>query len=153
MSRHEVPKTAGNDDAFKIYDPARVSHLPVSQSVRRPSGVVGSLAMLDPRVVGATPLDPVLKSGHPCRGASYPTLHDELNSFCTAQMRQPCPLRSRLFLIPILEWILPRCCSITKTTFGKANFDPKTTFGKAILYLCGITNQFFCLWISRLSSP
>ena len=22
MSRHEVPKTAGNDDAFKIYDPA-----------------------------------------------------------------------------------------------------------------------------------
>ena len=27
VSRHEVPKTPGNDDAFKVYDPARVSHL------------------------------------------------------------------------------------------------------------------------------
>ena len=26
MSRHEVPKTPGNDDAFRVYDPARVSH-------------------------------------------------------------------------------------------------------------------------------
>ena len=26
VSRHEVPKTPGNDDAFKVYDPARVSH-------------------------------------------------------------------------------------------------------------------------------
>ena len=42
MSRHEVPKTAGNDDAFKVNDPARVSHLPVRQSVRHPGGVVGS---------------------------------------------------------------------------------------------------------------
>ena len=25
VSRHEVPKTPGNDDAFKVYDPARVS--------------------------------------------------------------------------------------------------------------------------------
>ena len=60
-SRHEVPMTPGNDDAFKVYNPARVSHIPVSQSVRHPSGVVGSLAMPDPRVVGATPLDPGLK--------------------------------------------------------------------------------------------
>ena len=76
VSRHEVPKTPGNDDAFKVYDPARVSHIPVSQSVRHPSGVAGSLATPDPRVVGATPLDPGLKSGHPCRGASptYPLL-------------------------------------------------------------------------------
>ena len=27
VSRHEVPKTPGNDAAFKVYDPARVSHL------------------------------------------------------------------------------------------------------------------------------
>ena len=90
VSRHEVPKTPGNDDAFKVYDPARVSHIPVSQSVRHPSGVGGSLAMPDPRVVGATPLDPGLKSGHPCRGASFTTLYNELNGFCTTQMRQPC---------------------------------------------------------------
>ena len=30
VSRHEVPKTPGNDDAFKVYDPARVSHIPVN---------------------------------------------------------------------------------------------------------------------------
>ena len=26
-----MPKTPGNDDAFKVYDPARVSHSPVNQ--------------------------------------------------------------------------------------------------------------------------
>ena len=46
-------------------DPARVSHIPVSQSVRHPSGVAGSLATPDPRVIGATPLDLWLRSGHP----------------------------------------------------------------------------------------
>ena len=46
------------------------------QSLQRPrKGVAGSLAMPAPRVVGATPLDPGLKSGHPCRGASFTTLH------------------------------------------------------------------------------
>ena len=40
-SRHEVPKTAGKKTLFKIYDPARVSHSPVRQSVRHPSGVAG----------------------------------------------------------------------------------------------------------------
>ena len=89
VSKHEVPKTPGNDDAFKVYDPARVSHIPVSQSVRHPSGVAGSLAMPDPWVVGATPLDPGLKSGHPCRGASFPTLHDELDDLCKPQMCHP----------------------------------------------------------------
>ena len=74
-----MPKTPGNDDAFRVYDPARVSHIPVSQSVRHPGGVAGSLAMADPRVVGATPLDPGLKSGHPCRGASFSTIHNDLN--------------------------------------------------------------------------
>ena len=86
-----MPKTPGNDDAFKVYDPARVSHISVCQSVRHPSGVAGSLATPDPRVVGATPLDPGLKSGHPGRGASFTTLYNELNGFCTTQMRQPCP--------------------------------------------------------------
>ena len=42
VSRHEVPKTPGRDDAYKVYDPARVSHLPVRQSVRHPSGVAGA---------------------------------------------------------------------------------------------------------------
>ena len=42
-----------------------MSHLPVSQSVRHPSGVAGSLATPDPRVVGATPLDLWLRSEHP----------------------------------------------------------------------------------------
>ena len=69
VSRHEVPKTPEKNTSVKIDDPARVSHLPVRQSVRHPSGVVGSFAMPDPRVVGATPLDPGLKSGHPYRGA------------------------------------------------------------------------------------
>ena len=31
VSRHEVPKTPGKDDAFKVYDPARVSHSPDNQ--------------------------------------------------------------------------------------------------------------------------
>ena len=68
VSRYEVPKTPGNDDAFKVYDPARVSHIPVSQSVRHPSGVGGSLAMPDPRVVGATPLDIRAKKRAPLSG-------------------------------------------------------------------------------------
>ena len=93
VSRHAVPKTPGKDDAFKVYDPARVSHISVSQPVRHPSGVAGSLAMPDPRVVGATPLDPGLKSGHPYRGASFPTLHDELDDLCKSQMHHPQPFR------------------------------------------------------------
>ncbi len=40
VSRHEVPKTAGKRTPVKMYDPARVSHIPVRQSVRHPSGVV-----------------------------------------------------------------------------------------------------------------
>ena len=72
VSRHEVPTTPGKRTPGMISDPARASHLPVSQSVRHPDGVAGSLAMADPRVVGATPLDPRLWSEHPCRGASPP---------------------------------------------------------------------------------
>ena len=102
VSRHVVPKTPGNEDAFKVYDPARVSHIPVSQSVRHPSGVAGSLATPDPRVVGATPLDPGLKSGHPCRGASFTTLHNEWSGSCNAQMRHPCTHPGHLWLIRIL---------------------------------------------------
>ena len=89
VSKHEGPKTSG-----KIYDPARASHIPVIQC-DTPSGVGGSLAMRDPRVVGATPLDPGLKSGHPSRGVSFPTLHDELDDICKAQMRHPWAHRGR----------------------------------------------------------
>ena len=46
-----------------------VAHTSQSTSAT-PYGVAGSLAMPDPRVVGATPLDPGLKSGHPYRGAT-----------------------------------------------------------------------------------
>ena len=61
------------------------------QSLQRPrQGVAGVLALPGPRVFGATPLDPGLKSGHPSRGASFPTLHDELDDICKAQMRHPC---------------------------------------------------------------
>ena len=48
VSRHEVPKTTGKKTSVKIYDPARVSHIPVSQSVLHPSVVAGSFAMPDP---------------------------------------------------------------------------------------------------------
>ena len=48
VSRHEVPKTPGNNDACKVYDPARVSHIPVNQSVLHPNGVTGSFATPDP---------------------------------------------------------------------------------------------------------
>ena len=58
-----MPKTPGNDDAFKVYDPARVSHSPAISAT--PYGVAGSLAMPDPRVFGAMPLDPGLNSGTP----------------------------------------------------------------------------------------
>ena len=89
VSRHEVPKTAGNDDAFKVYDPARVSHLPVRQSVRHPGGVVRSLVMADPRVFGAAPLDPWLKSGHPQGVLRPPLLQEEMNGFCATRVRYP----------------------------------------------------------------
>ena len=58
-----------------------------------PYWVAGSLAMPDAWVVGATPLDPGLKSWHPYRGASFPTLHDELDDLRKAQMRHPQPFR------------------------------------------------------------
>ena len=41
VSRHEVPKTPGKTTSGMISDPARVSHLPVRQSVRHPGGVAG----------------------------------------------------------------------------------------------------------------
>ena len=47
------------------------------------------LAMSGPRVSGATPLDHVAKKRAPTRGASFPTLHNELSGFCATQMRNP----------------------------------------------------------------
>ena len=40
-SRHEVPTTPGNDDAYKVYDPDRVSHRQPNLLSTTPSGVVG----------------------------------------------------------------------------------------------------------------
>ena len=40
-SRHEVPMTPGNDDAYKVYDPDRVSHRQPNLLSTTPSGVVG----------------------------------------------------------------------------------------------------------------
>ena len=48
--------------------------------VRHPDGVEGLLATPDPRVFGA-------REWAPTRGASFPSLHDEMNSFCTNHMR------------------------------------------------------------------
>ena len=39
------------------------------------------LAGPGPRVFGATPLDPWLNIVHPCQGASFLTLHNELSAF------------------------------------------------------------------------
>ena len=59
-------------------------------------------------------LDLVAKERAPARGASFPTLHDEMNSSCTTQMRRPClyvgqaeeagkyPHPSGVILLPIL---------------------------------------------------
>ena len=88
-SRHVVPKTPGKKMLIKMHDPARVSHLPVRQSVRHPSGVAGLEPHRNPESSGLRPSTSGLKSGHPCRGASYPTLHDELNDLCKDQMRHP----------------------------------------------------------------
>ena len=97
-----MPKTAGNDDAFKVYDPARVSHLPVRQSVRHPGGVVRSLVMADPRVEGRSPEDPWLKSGHPQGVLRPPLLQDEMNGFCATRVRYPPEIRECVVPAPCL---------------------------------------------------
>ncbi len=67
-----MPKTPGKKTSGKIYDPARVSHIPVSHSVRHPGGVACSLAIPDLRGFGATPLDLVARKRAPARGALFP---------------------------------------------------------------------------------
>ena len=54
---------------IKVNDPARVSHLPVRQSVRHPGGVVGSCNALSPGHRGYAPR-PGAKKRAPTRGAS-----------------------------------------------------------------------------------
>ena len=76
LPSHRSSRDSGDDlwaDRPLDLDPARVSHIPVSQSVRHPSGVAGSITISDPRVVGATPLRPVARKLAPTRGASPPT--------------------------------------------------------------------------------
>ena len=75
LPSHRSSRDSGDDlwaDRPLDLDPARVSHIPVSQSVRHPSGVAGSITISDPRVVGATPLRPVGRKLAPTRGASPP---------------------------------------------------------------------------------
>ena len=84
-----MPKTPGKKTLFKMHDPARVSHLPVRQSVRHPGGVAGIEPHRNPESSGLRPSTSGLKNGHPCRGALYPTFLNELNSFCTAPYVTP----------------------------------------------------------------
>ena len=49
------------------------------------------LPLADP--AGAKPLDPELKNGHPCRGASFATFGNGLNGFCPTQLL--CPREDR----------------------------------------------------------
>ena len=74
MSRHEVPKTAG-EDAKKDTRPRQGVAL-IRESGNRCDTLAGSrlLAMPGPRVFGATHLDLVAKQRAPTRGASFPTL-------------------------------------------------------------------------------
>ena len=81
VSRHEVPKTPGMTS-----DPARVSHCISGLIVRHPGGV-GIVISLVHGSSGLRPSTTWLWSGHPLRGASSSTLHNELNDFCTSQMR------------------------------------------------------------------
>ena len=55
-----------------MHDPDRVSHSPVRQSVRHPSGVAGIEPHRNPESSGLRPSTSGLKNGHPCRGASLP---------------------------------------------------------------------------------
>ena len=99
MSRGEAPKTPGKKSSGKIYDPARVSHLPSQSISATPWRGRGLLPRPGPRVFGATPLDPWLNTVHPCRGASFPTLYNESMDFFATQMRHPClsPFRRQSF--------------------------------------------------------
>ena len=65
VSRHEVPKTAG-EDARKYKRPRQGVAL-IRESGNQCDTLAGSrsLVMPDPRVFGATPLDLWLWSGHP----------------------------------------------------------------------------------------
>ena len=72
VSSHEVAKTPGRKTLIKMHDPDRVSHSPVRQSVRHPSGVAGIEPHRNPESSGLRPSTSGLKNGHPCRGALLP---------------------------------------------------------------------------------
>ena len=80
---------------FGINDPARVSHFPVRQPVRRPGGVGGFSPPFFPGVVGATPLR---HSGYEkrtsprCLICQTATSTEDLPNHVAP--RQGCPLRS-----------------------------------------------------------
>ena len=78
MSRHEVPKTVGKDDPGIDIRPRQGVAL-IRESSNRCDTLAGSglLALLGPRVFGATPLDHVAKKRAPTRGASSSTPHTD----------------------------------------------------------------------------
>ena len=82
-------RVAEQKSSFPSPPPRCRTYQGVRQCVRHPGGVEGSFGMPGPRVFAASPLDPWLNTVHPCRGASFPTLHNELMDFCATQMRHP----------------------------------------------------------------
>ena len=121
-----MPKTPGKTTSGMISDPARVSHLPVRQSVRHPSGVAGIEPHRNPESSGLRPSTSGLNNEHPCRGATRPsdphpwdyggapvsrwyavtrrgvsvlTLHDELKCVTPDVLM---PYRGGKFLLPVL---------------------------------------------------
>ena len=81
-SRHEVPKTPRKKTQVKIYDPAGCR---TYQSFNQCDTLAGSRDRLQRPIHRSSGL----KSGHPYRGASFSTIHNELNGFYTSQMRHP----------------------------------------------------------------
>ena len=86
------PEDSGKEELGKDIRPRQGVAL-IRESDNRCDTLAGSrlLAMPGPRVFGATHLDLVAKQRAPTRGASFPTLHNELMDFCATQMRHPYP--------------------------------------------------------------
>ena len=77
LHSHRSSRDSGDDlwaDRPLDLDPARVSHTPVSLSVRRPGGVAIACFAWSTGLRGYAPR-PVAMERAPARGASFPTLH------------------------------------------------------------------------------
>ena len=82
------PEDSGKEELGKDIRPRQGVAL-IRESGNRCDTLAGSrsLAMPGPRVFGATHLDLVAMKRAPARGCFVPSLHDEMNGFCTAQVR------------------------------------------------------------------